>query len=113
MFNIEARAKWGAWNKLGDMAPHEARLAYLSLLSSLAPEWKSWKGLAAAFSSQAEQPVKTEPPAQPQSSDPKEEEDFDRAVTYVRSVQTRHLSENNVQDDQHQSRTTSARCFLT
>ncbi len=90
IFQIEARAKWGAWNKLGNMDSQEARTAYLSLLSSLAPQWQTWRGLAAASTQAHEQQTKTEAmPSQIASSDARGVPDSEpSAINVSRSVQT-------------------------
>jgi hypothetical protein len=70
------------------MDPEEARTAYLALLSSLAPQWQTWRGLAAA----SEQQAKTEPaPSQSASSDVRgvpDPEHNHAASSVSRSVQT-------------------------
>lgn len=40
---VSARAKWNAWQKLGNMSPEVAMEQYISLLSDKAPEWMEGK----------------------------------------------------------------------
>lgn len=37
---VSARAKWNAWQKLGDMSPEMAMEQYMALLSASIPEWE-------------------------------------------------------------------------
>jgi acyl-CoA-binding protein len=39
MFSFEAKAKWDAWNALGDMSVEEAKAAYVQALTDYCPEW--------------------------------------------------------------------------
>jgi acyl-CoA-binding protein len=40
MSQVERRAKWDAWNSLGDMSAEEAKLAYVHHLGTVDPAWK-------------------------------------------------------------------------
>lgn len=40
-YEIEATAKWNAWQKLGDMTKQEAKLQYIELLDARAPNWRN------------------------------------------------------------------------
>ncbi|KAF4697289.1 Acyl-CoA binding domain containing 5 [Perkinsus olseni] len=37
---VEARAKWDAWKKLGDMSRDEAMKEYVSMLTEVSPKWR-------------------------------------------------------------------------
>ncbi len=37
---FEARAKWDAWNALGEMTAEEAKNKYVQLLDSVVPDWR-------------------------------------------------------------------------
>mmetsp|Transcript_10553 Transcript_10553/g.12196 ORF Transcript_10553/g.12196 Transcript_10553/m.12196 type:complete len:99 (+) Transcript_10553:2-298(+) len=37
---VEARAKWDAWNKLGNMPKDEAMKEYVSMLNEVSPKWR-------------------------------------------------------------------------
>ena len=39
MFSMQARAKWSAWNDLGDMASDKAKEQYIEKLKELDPKW--------------------------------------------------------------------------
>lgn len=38
--NMEARAKWDAWNNLGGMSSEEAQQEYIKVLDSIVPNWE-------------------------------------------------------------------------
>lgn len=38
-FDLKGRAKWAAWQAIGDISSDAARAAYIDLLTSLKPEW--------------------------------------------------------------------------
>lgn len=38
-FNVSARAKWNAWQRLGSMSPEEAMQMYIELVCELFPSW--------------------------------------------------------------------------
>ncbi|KAK9097214.1 hypothetical protein Sjap_022711 [Stephania japonica] len=40
---VAARAKWNAWQKLGNMSPEVAMEQYISILSEGIPEWEGEK----------------------------------------------------------------------
>lgn len=42
MFSFVAKAKWNAWNDLGDMSKEDAKKNYVASLDKLAPEWKDY-----------------------------------------------------------------------
>lgn len=54
MFGLQAKAKWNAWNQLGDMPKNAAQLAYISKLTDLYPDWN--KGAATAAGTGAAKP---------------------------------------------------------
>jgi acyl-CoA-binding protein len=39
MFSFEAKAKWDAWNALGNMSVEEAKAAYVQALTDYCPDW--------------------------------------------------------------------------
>jgi acyl-CoA-binding protein len=39
-FNMTNRAKWDAWNKLGDLSKEEAEQKYVQLLDKHDPDWR-------------------------------------------------------------------------
>ena len=41
MFDFQGKAKWDAWNKLGDMGKSQAMLEYISLLTNIDQDWRS------------------------------------------------------------------------
>ncbi|MES1911256.1 MAG: hypothetical protein MHM6MM_003715 [Cercozoa sp. M6MM] len=43
---IVKRAKWDAWNKLGNMSQQEARQQYVDMMTKVAPQWRQKAGLA-------------------------------------------------------------------
>eukprot|EP00484_Ammonia_sp_Unknown_P000562 CAMPEP_0197020770 /NCGR_PEP_ID=MMETSP1384-20130603/1668_1 /TAXON_ID=29189 /ORGANISM="Ammonia sp." /LENGTH=103 /DNA_ID=CAMNT_0042448459 /DNA_START=142 /DNA_END=453 /DNA_ORIENTATION=- len=43
---VEARAKWDAWNALGDMSPEDAKKAYVDELTNVTKESKTHKFVA-------------------------------------------------------------------
>jgi len=47
VFKVEARAKWGAWDKMRGENGEECRSKYLSKLEEAVPGWLAWGGLAA------------------------------------------------------------------
>lgn len=40
IFNMQGRAKWNAWNDLGDMPQEQAMLIYVEKLLEIDPDWK-------------------------------------------------------------------------
>ena len=40
-FNVEARAKWDAWNSVRDMTKEAAEKAYIDLVSAINPKWQT------------------------------------------------------------------------
>eukprot|EP01027_Heterolobosea_sp_BB2_P001215 GEZU01001854.1.p2 GENE.GEZU01001854.1~~GEZU01001854.1.p2 ORF type:complete len:108 (-),score=46.50 GEZU01001854.1:126-449(-) len=52
MFDFVGKAKWDAWNKLGDMSKEEAMQKYIDLLNDLAPGWESYPALKEAAAKQ-------------------------------------------------------------
>ena len=40
-YEVEATAKWNAWNELEDMSSDEAKRMYIELLDERAPEWRN------------------------------------------------------------------------
>ncbi|KAL3697785.1 hypothetical protein R1sor_011861 [Riccia sorocarpa] len=38
-YRMSARAKWNAWQKLGDIGPEEAMNRYIALVSKMSPDW--------------------------------------------------------------------------
>lgn len=39
IFNMQGRAKWSAWNDLGDMSKEAAMIAYVNTLNDIEPDW--------------------------------------------------------------------------
>lgn len=44
LFNVQARAKWTAWNNLGSMTKEASMLAYIENLAAIEPDWDSESG---------------------------------------------------------------------
>eukprot|EP01080_Neovahlkampfia_damariscottae_P004371 gene4371-7727_t len=40
--SFEAKAKWDAWNALGDMSADEAKAAYVKALTDYCPDWQKF-----------------------------------------------------------------------
>lgn len=50
IFNMQGRAKWVAWNELGDMSKEAAMIAYVNALNEIEPHWNIESSLKASNS---------------------------------------------------------------
>ncbi|KAH9495687.1 acyl-CoA binding domain-containing protein 6 [Bulinus truncatus] len=47
-FDFQGKAKWEAWNKLGDMSRNQAMVEYISLLSNIDQDWRNKMSMVAS-----------------------------------------------------------------